>query len=102
MIAIGIGVGPFFTRSSLQRPGCQWNSIAMVGALGVARDRRSETMFVVEAGGVLRLAAELLHELLVGGVALVQHLQRHGASELLVLGEVSSAIPPEPSRRRIT
>src|SRR4051794_25081047 len=48
---------------------------------------------MVEAGGALRLAAEALDELLVGGVAVIQQLQRHPAPELLVLGEVDVGHP---------
>ena len=48
---------------------------------------------MVEAGGALRLAAEALDELLVGGVALVEQLQRDAPAELLVLGEVDVGHP---------
>ena len=57
---------------------------------------------MVEAGGALRLAPEALDELLVGGVPVVEQLERDRAPELLVLGEVDVAIPPEPSLRLIT
>ena len=48
---------------------------------------------MAEAGGVARLALEALDELLVARVALVQHLQRDLAAELLVLGEVHLGHP---------
>jgi hypothetical protein len=43
---------------------------------------------VREPGGVRRLAAEALDELLVVRVPAVQHLDRDPAAQLLVLGEV--------------
>ena len=50
------------------------------------------------AGGARRLAAEALDELLVLGEAVVQQLDRDLAAELLVLGQYTSAMPPEPTR----
>ena len=46
-----------------------------------------------ERGGVLRLAAEALDELLVVRVPVVQDLDRDAAAELLVLGEVDVRHP---------
>ena len=46
-----------------------------------------------ERGGVLRLAAEALDELLVVRVAVVEDLDRDPAAELLVLGEVDVRHP---------
>src|SRR5436190_39428 len=48
---------------------------------------------VREARGVLRLAPEALDELLVGGVPLVEDLDRDPPAELLVLGEVDVRHP---------
>ena len=45
------------------------------------------------AGGVLRLAAEALDELVVVRVAVVEDLDRDAAAELLVLGEVDVRHP---------
>ena len=77
----------------LQRAAVEELHRDVVGALGVAAVEDRDDVRVVEAGRVLRLAPESLHELLVGGVALVQHLQRHLAAELLVLGEVHVGHP---------
>jgi hypothetical protein len=49
---------------------------------------------VREAGRVLRLAAEALDELVVGGVTVVEDLDRDAAAELLVLGEVDVGHAP--------
>ena len=46
-----------------------------------------------EAGGVLRLAAEALDELVVGRVPVVEDLDRDPPPELLVLGEVDVGHP---------
>ena len=46
-----------------------------------------------EPGRVLRLAAEALDELLVGGVAVVEDLDRDAAAELLILREVDVRHP---------
>ena len=48
---------------------------------------------MVEARGALRLAAEALDELLVGGMPLVQELQRDIAAQLLILGQVDVGHP---------
>jgi hypothetical protein len=46
-----------------------------------------------ETGRGLGLAPEALDELLVGGVPVVQHLDRHLPPQLLVLGEVDVGHP---------
>ena len=53
-----------------------------------------------EPGGVRRLAAEALDELLVVRIASVEHLDGHPAPELLILGEVDvgHAAAPEFAR----
>ena len=43
-----------------------------------------------EPGGVLRLAAEALDELLVAGVPVVEDFDRDSAAELLVGGEIDA------------
>ena len=48
---------------------------------------------MVERGGVLRLAAEALDELVVVRVAAVEDLDRDPAAELLVIGEVDVGHP---------
>ena len=60
----------------------------VVGALRLAAVVDADDVRMAEARGVARLALEPLDELLVARVALVQHLQRDLAAELLVLGQV--------------
>src|SRR5438128_3839833 len=60
----------------------------VVGAFGVAAVEDRNDARVVETRRALRLPPEPLDELLVGGVPVVQELQRDAAAELLVLGEV--------------
>ena len=65
----------------------------VVGALGLAAVVDRDDVRVREAGGVFRLAAEALDELLVVCVAVVQDLDRDPAPELLVLGQVDVGHP---------
>ena len=65
----------------------------VVGALGAAAVEDRDDVRVVEPGGALRLAPEALDELVVGGVPVVQQLQRDAAAELLVLGEIDVGHP---------
>src|SRR4029079_2428738 len=60
----------------------------VVRALGVAAVVDRDDVRVGEPGGVLRLAAEALDELVVGRVPVVEDLDRDPAPELLVLGEI--------------
>ena len=66
----------------------------VVGALGLAAVVDRDDVRVRERGGVLRFAAEALDELLVGGVAVVEDLDRDAAPELLVLGQVDVGHAP--------
>ncbi len=65
----------------------------VVGALGLAAVVDRDDVRMRQPGRVLRLAAEALDELLVLRVAVVEHLQRHAAAQLLVLGEVDVRHP---------
>ena len=65
----------------------------VVGPLRVAAVEDRDDVRMVEARGALRLPAEPLDELLVGGMALVQQLQRDIPAQLLVLGEVDVGHP---------
>ena len=65
----------------------------VVGALGAAAVEDRDDVRVVQAGGALRLAPEPLDELLVGGMPVVEQLQRDAASELLILGEIDVRHP---------
>src|SRR5439155_21589927 len=65
----------------------------VVGAFGLAAVVDRDDVRVREAGGVLRLAAEALDELLVVRVPVVQDLDRDPPAELLVLGEVDVGHP---------
>ena len=60
----------------------------VVGALGLAAVVDRDDVRVREPGGVLRLAAEALDELLVAGVPVVEDLDRDAPAELLVFGEI--------------
>jgi hypothetical protein len=68
----------------------------VVRALGLPAVVDLNDVRMRQAGGVLRLTAEALDELLVGGVPLVQDLDRDPAAELLVLGEVDVRHPSGP------
>src|SRR5439155_10683735 len=59
----------------------------VVGVLGLAAVVDRDDVRVVERGGVLRLAAEALDELVIVRVAAVEDLDGNAAAELLVLGE---------------
>ena len=83
----------------LQRPPLDVLHRDVVGALGLAAVVDRDDVRVREAGRVRRLAAEALDELLVVRVPVVEDLDRDAAAELLILGEVHVAIPPEPSLR---
>ena len=65
----------------------------VVGALRLAAVVDRDDVRMREAGGVLRLAAEALDELVVARVAVVQDLDRDAAAEHLVLGEVDVRHP---------
>ena len=65
----------------------------VVRPLRVAAVEDRDDVRMVEARGALRLAAEALDELLVGGMPLVQQLQRHVPAQFLVLGEVHVGHP---------
>ena len=65
----------------------------VVGVLGLAAVVDRDDVRVVERGGVLRLAAEALDELVVVPVAAVEDLDRDAAAELLVFGEVDVGHP---------
>ena len=60
----------------------------VVGALRLAAVVDRDDVRMRQRGRVLSFAPEALDELLVGGVAVVQDLDRDAAAELLVLGEV--------------
>ena len=71
----------------LQRPALDVLHHDVVRALGDAPVVDRDDVGVRQPGGVGRLAAEALDELLVVRVALVEDLHRDAAAELLVLGE---------------
>ena len=77
----------------LQRPALDVLHRDVVGALGVAAVVDRDDVRMREPGGVLGLAPEPLHELLVAGVAVVEDLDRDAAAELLVHGEVDVRHP---------
>ena len=84
---------PVADEQLLQRPPVEVLHRDVVGALRLAAVEDRDDVRVVEARRALRLAAEALDELLVGGVPLVQQLQRDLPAELLVLGEVDVGHP---------
>ena len=65
----------------------------VVRVLGLAAVVDRDDVRMVERGGVLRLAAEPLDELLVVRVAVVEDLDRDAAAELLILREVDVGHP---------
>ena len=86
--AMCTGAGPRAAIELLQVPALQVLHRDVVGALGLAAVEDRDDVRVREPGGVLRLAAEALDELLVVRVPLVEDLDRDAPPERLVLGEV--------------
>jgi hypothetical protein len=83
----GDRAGPARRDQLLQRPSLDVLHDDEVRALGLAAVVDRDDVRMGETGGVRRLAAKALDELDVVRVALVEHLDRDLASELLVLGE---------------
>ena len=77
----------------LQRPPLDVLHRDVVRPLGLAAVVDRDDARMREPGGVLRLAAEALDELLVAGVPVVEDLDRDAAAELLVGGEVDVRHP---------
>ena len=85
--------GPAADDQLLQRPSVEVLHRDVVGALGRAAVVDGDDVRVREPGRVLGLAAEALHEGVVGGVPVVEDLDRDAAAELLVLGQVDVRHP---------
>ena len=69
------------------------------GAVGAAAVVHGDDAGVVEAGRRLRLDAEALDELVVGGQPRLEHLDGDQPAEALVLGEVDVGHPSAAERR---
>ena len=85
--------GPAREDQLLQRAAVEVLHRDVVRALGLAAVVDRDDVRVRQAGGVLRLAAEALDELLVARVTVVEDLDRDVPAELLVLGEVHVGHP---------
>src|SRR5262249_59989111 len=86
--------GPAADDQLLERPPVEVFHRYVVGALGRAAVVDGDDVRVREAGRVLRLAAEALDDLVVGGMAVVEDLDRDAAAELLVLRGVDGGPAP--------
>ena len=84
---------PALDDQLLQRPPVEVLHRDVVGALGLTAVVDRDDVRMRERGGVLRLTAKALHELLVARVPVVQDLDRDPAAELLVLREIDVRHP---------